>query len=162
MVATANCTTHSVTLLVLYDAVVSGGVHMRSLTLSHEGTPLQGERHSETLSADRRQFKSFNAYDMSWNYDYIYSWQMGFEINGAVTRHTNRAVNRHGRRTELLLAHGCGTNIHHLSPCLQWFGARPMRFAAWDFAKFVAFCEFSMGRFVLCDRYPDRLYTPPS
>ena len=31
----------------------------------------------------RRQFKSFNAYDLRWNYDYIYSWQMGEEINGA-------------------------------------------------------------------------------
>ena len=55
------------------------------------------------MFADRRQFKSFNAYDLGWNYDYIYSWQLGLEINGA------------------------------------WFGARPARYAAWDFAKFVAF-----------------------
>ena len=29
----------------------------------------------------RRQFDTFETFDLQWNYDYIYSWQLGKELN---------------------------------------------------------------------------------
>lgn len=34
----------------------------------------------------RRQFDTYEAYDLNWNYDYIYSWQLGAELNGRPTK----------------------------------------------------------------------------